>query len=204
MNKLVIVVALGLLLNGCGNSNSTAPTIQSCNFPLLSFCVNYTQAQASSGQVACETVGVGFLGLGTWSTTTACASSPLVGTCVDSNGNAYLTYANALYSNTNATALASCTTNVKGTYTASTSVQSCNLASTGSCIDYTPAGYVVGQASCNALSGTWSTSVACTSTGRIGSCAAGQGATYRYYSPYNSTTAQAACTSISGGAYTAN
>lgn len=96
------------------------------------------------------------------------------------------------------------------------SAGSCSVTDTGSgfttCFDYTGSGYTsaTAQSACSSTTsgsatGTYSSS-ACTTTGRIGSCViySGQASeqTIRYISGYDSTTAPAACSAMSG-TYTA-
>jgi hypothetical protein len=97
--------------------------------------------------------------------------------------------------------------------TALASAGSCSLtvSSLTTCYDYTGSGFTstTAQTTCSStnsggITGTYSSS-ACSTTGRIGSCVVGSGATaytIRYLSGYTDTTAQAACTALSG-TYTA-
>jgi len=95
--------------------------------------------------------------------------------------------------------------------TPTTSAYSCSItvSSITTCYDLTGSGYsssTTAQTACSSITSSGTTSTyaasACSTSGRIGSCkiSAGQATeqTIRYLSGYNSTTAQAACTALSG------
>lgn len=86
---------------------------------------------------------------------------------------------------------------------ASTATLSCTVSTSSICIDY-GMGYTTStaQASCTNVQGTFSSSAACSTTDRVGSCAltsSGVTLTTRYYSTlYNAAIAEAACTQSTG------
>ncbi|MGZ3687250.1 MAG: hypothetical protein ACXWPM_07785 [Bdellovibrionota bacterium] len=84
---------------------------------------------------------------------------------------------------------------------------SCSLPTLSQCIDFTGSSYTASAVTSGCAAGTPSTSSACTTTSRVGSCTINASnatvtSTYRYYStgsaPFTATSAAAACTTLSG------